>query len=219
MISKKKRKYILEKTKKLNKQITEVYEDYFEKLSKILIKYYNTEDTEKNFDKLSEKLQDKILDMLGKVYSITSAELKIIYNINKKKKLPKSEIKTFSQDGYNLQERLNRWFNQSSKDFIQDKIQAISQLREILITECLYQKQVVMNDKLKGFCEFGIIEESPDCHSGICNEYAGEWPINELIYPPYHPNCQCEVIYEISDDIEDVKDLDLEDDLDEEYYE
>lgn len=216
MISKKKQKYILEKTKELNNQIAEVYEDYFEKLSKDLIKYYNNK---KDFEEFADKLQDKILDMLEKIYSITAAGIKTIYNIDKKKKLPKSEIKTYSQDGYELLERLNRWFNESSKDFIEDKLQATNQLREILITECLYQKQVVMNDKLKDFCEFGIIEESPDCHSGICNEYAGEWPINELVYPPYHPNCQCEVIYEISNDIEDVEDLDLEDDLNEEYYE
>ena len=217
MISAQKRKSILKKNKYLNKKIVEIYEEYFEKLSNILISYYNAE--EKDFNDFSEKSYNLILDMLGKIYSITATGLKTIYNIDKNKKLPKSEIKTYSQDGYELEDRLNRWFNQSSKDYIEDKLQAINQLREIVITESLYQKQVVMNDKLKGFCEFGIIEESPDCTHGICNEYAGEWPINELIYPPYHPNCQCEVIYEISDDIEDVEDLDLEDDLDEEYYE
>lgn len=217
MISAQKRKSILKKTKQLNKEIAEIYEEYFEKLSNILISYYNAE--EKDFNNFSEKSYNLILDMLGKIYSITATGLKTIYNIDKNKKLPKSEIKTYSQDGYELEDRLNRWFNQSSKDYIEDKLQAINQLREIVITESLYQKQVVMNDKLKSFCEFGIIEESPNCAHGICNEYAGEWPINELIYPPYHPNCQCEVIYEISDDIEDVEDLDLEDDLDEEYYE
>lgn len=38
--------------------------------------------------------------------------------------------------------------------------------------------------------------------------------MNELIYPPYHPNCLCEVIYEISNDFEDIENLDLEDDID-----
>ena len=217
MIDRKKQKYILSKTKKLNKEIANIYDEYLDELSVILTNYYNNT-TIDTFDTFSEKLYDKIIEMLEKVYSLTSSEIKNIYKI--KRQLPISKIETYSKDGYDLKARLSRWFNsENNLDYISDKIAAITKLKEILITECLYQKQVVMNDKLKDFCDFAIIEESPDCHSGICNEYAGEWPINELIYPPYHPNCQCEVIYEVSDDIEDVEDLDLEDDLNEEYYE
>ena len=138
--------------------------------------------------------------MLEKVYSLTSSEIKNIYKL--KRQLPISKIETYSKDGYDLKARLWRWFSSTNNpDYISDKITAIAKLKEILTTECLYQKQVVMNDKLKDFCEFAIIEESPDCHSGICNEYAGEWPINELIYPPYHPNCECNIVYYLPNSI------------------
>lgn len=218
MITQKKKKYILSKTKNLNKEITDIYNKYFKELSNLINQQYQGKGiTTQDY---IETLYNKIYDMLGEVYSLTSQEIKNIYSL--KQRLPLSRIEAYSKDGYDLMARIQRWFDgrdKNNNDYIKTADEAIEKLKQILTTECLYQKQVVMNDKLKGFCEFAIIEESPDCHSGICNEYAGEWPINELIYPPYHPNCQCEVIYEISDDIEDVEDLDLEDDLDEEYYE
>ena len=217
MIDRKKQKYILSKIKKLNKEIANIYNEYLDELSVILTNYYNNT-TIDTFNTFVEKVYNKIIEMLEKIYSLTSSEIKNIYKL--KKQLPISKIEIYSKDGYDLKARLWRWFSPTNNpEYISDKITAIAKLKEILTTECLYQKQVVMNDKLKDFCEFAIIEESSDCHSGICDEYVGEWPINELIYPPYHPNCQCEVIYEISDDIEDVEDLDLEDDLNEEYYE
>jgi hypothetical protein len=74
-----------------------------------------------------------------------------------------------------------------------------------------------MYDKLKGLAEFAIvISGGGDCKESICDEYEGECPIDELIYPPYHPNCNCYVIYEITDDPQEIEDLDLEDDIDEE---
>ena len=218
MITQRKKKYILSKTKNLNKEITDIYNKYFKELSNLINQQYHGKGiTTQDY---IETLYNKIYDMLGEVYSLTSQEIKNIYSL--KQRLPLSRIEAYSKDRYDLMARIQRWFDgrdKNNNDYIKTADEAIEKLKQILTTECLYQKQVVMNDKLKGFCEFAIIEESPDCHSGICNEYAGEWPINELIYPPYHPNCQCEVIYEISDDIEDVEDLDLEDDLDEEYYE
>lgn len=218
MITQRKKKYILSKTKNLNKEITDIYNKYFKELSNLINQQYQGKGV--TTQDYIETLYNKIYDMLGEVYSLTSQEIKNIYSL--KQRLPLSRIEAYSKDGYDLMARIQRWFDgrdKNNNDYIKTADEAIEKLKQILTTECLYQKQVVMNDKLKGFCEFAIIEESPNCHSGICNEYAGEWPINELIYPPYHPNCQCEVIYEISDDIEDVEDLDLEDDLDEEYYE
>ena len=218
MITQRKKKYILSKTKNLNKEITDIYNKYFKELSNLINQQYQGKGV--TTQDYIETLYNKIYDMLGEVYSLTSQEIKNIYLL--KQRLPLSRIEAYSKDGYDLMARIQRWFDgrdKNNNDYIKTADEAIEKLKQILTTECLYQKQVVMNDKLKGFCEFAIIEESPDCHSGICNEYAGEWPINELIYTPYHPNCQCEVIYEISNDIEDVEDLDLEDDLDEEYYE
>lgn len=207
------RKYIENKTKKLNKEIQKIYDTYFETLSKELIKYYNNDC--KNFSEFSDQVESIILEMLEEVYSTTSSGVKSIYKI--KKDLPVSKIATFSADGKTLADRIYIWFSKASENFVADKLQALQKLEVITKTEALYQQQLVMYDKIQGLAEFGIVVNGGgDCKEGICSEYEGEYPIEELIFPPYHPNCQCYVIYEITDDPQEIEDLDLEDDVDEE---
>ena len=207
------RKYIENKTKKLNKEIQKIYDTYFETLSKELIKYYNNDC--KNFSEFSDQVESIILEMLEEVYSTTSSGVKSIYKI--KKDLPVSKIATFSADGKTLADRIYIWFSKASENFVADKLQALQKLEVITRTEALYQQQLVMYDKIQGLAEFGIVVNGGgDCKEGICAEYEGECPIGELIFPPYHPNCQCYVIYEITDDPQEIEDLDLEDDVDEE---
>ena len=207
------RKYIENKTKKLNKEIQKIYDTYFEILSNELIKYYNNDC--KNFSEFSDQVESIILEMLEEVYSTTSSGVKSIYKI--KKDLPVSKIATFSADGKTLTDRVYIWFSKASENFVADKLQALQKLEVITKTEALYQQQLVMYDKIQGLAEFGIVVNGGgDCKEGICSEYEGECPIGELIFPPYHPNCQCYVIYEITDDPQEIEDLDLEDDVDEE---
>ena len=40
--------------------------------------------------------------------------------------------------------------------------------------------------------------------------------MSEVILPPYHVNCQCYFIPEITNDNQEIEDLDLEDDAEEE---
>ncbi len=207
------RKYIENKTKKLNKQIQEIKDNYFDSLSKILIKYYNNEC--KDFKDFSEKIESTILEMLEKIYSSTSSGIKEIYKI--KKDLPVSKIEPFNADGKSLSERIFIWFSKKSDNFINDKLSALNQLEVITNTEALHQQQLVMFDKLSGMAEFAtVVSGGGDCRESLCSEYEGDWPIGELVYPPYHPNCQCYVIYDITDDPQEIEDLDLEDDIDEE---
>ena len=226
MISQKKQNSILNQIQDLNGKIIDIYDKYLDKIAPILKQYYDKkksykeafEEKEEDNDE-STSIYNLILEMLTEVYSLTAKEVKNIYNIPHNVKLPISKITSYDLDGITLEERLEKWYcpkikGNENEHYIKQYLPALSKMNQILTTECIYQKQVVMNDKLSDLCEFGIIEESPDCQHGICNQYAGEWPINELIYPPYHPNCLCEVIYEISNDFEDIEDLDLEDDID-----
>lgn len=211
-----KNKYIENQTKKLNKKIEKIQNSYLDSLSKILIKYYNNKNKDlETFKTFSDKMEKEIEEMLGKVYSTTANGIKKIYKISKD--LPLSKIEPYSADGKTLSDRFYIWFSTNSSEFIEDKIQAIQKLETIVKTEASHQQQLVMYDKLQGLAEYAIVVPGDgDCKEGICDEYEGEWPIGELIFPPYHPNCQCYVIYEITDDPQEIEDLDLEDDIDEE---
>ena len=98
--------------------VKSIGETYFDNLSVILINYYNvlsalTDDTDtpqrqknKLINELYEKFQEKSLDeltnMLGEVYTITSASLKEIYEINEE--LPISKIEFYNKDGITIDE-------------------------------------------------------------------------------------------------------------------
>ena len=58
MIDRKKQKYILSKTKKLNKEIANIYDEYLNELSVILTNYYNNT-TIDTFDTFVEKMYNK----------------------------------------------------------------------------------------------------------------------------------------------------------------
>lgn len=183
---------------------------------------------------LEKKLMDDFIDMLEEIYKLVSLSIVKRYG---RRKYPISSISFFEEDGMTIIERLRRWFcpftlhqdlenpndiptlNKFNFDCFDDKLKAIHQLDLIIKTECLYQQEIVKKDKLSGFCEWvEICFGGGDCKSD-CEEYCDEYPVNEVpAYPPFHTNCGCYTNWIVSDDWEDVEDLDLEDDLDEEYY-
>ena len=62
-----------------------------------------------------------------------------------------------------------------------------------------------MQNKVGKLSQLVIIENS----GGDCD---GEWPADEAILPPYHPNCCCQAYYDDTDNEDDIKDLELEND-------
>lgn len=210
---------------KLNQDINNIIEEYLEEFSSIILSWYKNP-IEENWQEFEDNLYNLILETLEKVYAISSKSIKKIYGIDKK--LPTSKIVTYDRDNLTLRDRIRKWFcpkeietskdnsevirweNKDNKYFIKDKLIAVNKVIQIAKTEAIYQKQTVFYDKIKDLCDFVILEESAECKHNICDEYSGEWPIDEFIYPPYHPNCLCEPIYEITDDEDDIEDLDLE---------
>lgn len=187
----------------------------------------------KKYTELEKELIDLLITMMGEVYKVVSKSLRYTYG---DLKYPISKINFYNKDGLVLKDRLQKWLcpfhtriNPSKEDaepyidsyndnFIIDKLLAIHQLDIIISTECSFQSETIKKDKLSGFCEWvEVCFGGGECHGG-CETLCGEYPVNELIEPPFHPNCCCYTAWILSDDIEDVEDLDLEDDLDEEYY-
>lgn len=186
------------------------------------------------YKELEKELIELLNDMMGEVYLKTS---KVIRNLYGNLKYPVSKINFFDKDGMTIKKRLQRWYcpytilpnpsgeeypyiiNNYNNDFIINKISAINKMDVILTTECNVESETVKKDKLFGLCEFvEVCFGGGDCRSD-CESLCDEYPVNEYPEPPFHSNCGCFTVWIISDDIEDVEDLDLEDDVDEEYYE
>ena len=186
------------------------------------------------YSKLEKELENLLNDMMEDVYRETSKMIRNTYgNLN----YPISKINFFNKDGKTIKSRLQRWFcpyiikpdpsgenypyiiTGYNGDFVINKLKAISKIDIILSTECSFEAETIKKDKLNGLCEWvEVCYGGGDCNSD-CQELCGEYPINEYPEPPFHSNCGCYTSWLLSDDIEDVEDLDLEDDLDEEYYE
>ena len=202
---------------------------------RILLTKKKAKDIKDRYLKLEKSLMDNFINMLEDIYKLTS--LSIVKNYGSRK-YPISNISFFEKDGMTMIERLRRWYcpftlhqdllnpndiptpDKLNFDFFDDKLKAVYQLDLIVKTECLYQQEIVKKDKLSGFCEYvEICFGGGECHSS-CEALCGEFPVNEIDdFPPFHTNCGCYTSWIISDEFEDVEDLDLEDDLDEEYYE
>jgi len=110
---------------------------HFENLSIILINYYNllkstlddTDISKKKKEKLINKLYNKfqiksleeLTNMLEEVYSTTSTAIRDIYELNNED-LPISKIQFYNKDNITIEQRLFKWFNPNSEDYLKDKI-------------------------------------------------------------------------------------------------
>ena len=106
-------------------------------------------------------------------------------------------------------EEIDWIMEQDNPDYLENKISAVGKITQIVENEANYQKQTVMYDKLHELCDF-VILPGGECDEG-CPE--GIFPIDEFSdYPPYHTNCTCIPIYDITDEWDEIEELGLEDD-------
>ena len=144
-------------------------------------------------------IQEMILESLEETYSITSAAARKLYNI-KAERLKDGEIEElmYSKDGKELYERLEEHYDNAIK---RDNPSDYFRNRIILIvdTETLTVSNAVLHGKLnKKFAEVIGRAECWEENGGLCEYWIsqGKIPIEELTeLPPYHPDCECEVIY------------------------
>ena len=146
-------------------------------------------------------IQEMILESLEETYSITSAAARKLYNI-KAERLKDGEIEElmYSKDGKELYERLEEHYDNTIK---RDNPSDYFRNRIILIvdTETLTVSNAVLHGKLNKKAQFAEVIGIANCweeNGGLCEYWIsqGKIPIEELTeLPPYHPDCECEVIY------------------------
>ena len=169
---------------------------------------------EEEFSKMTKIIRNYIWESLEETYSLSSKMVKEIYDLNSQK----IDLKnlTYDGDGQTLDERLTKYFseildyllkNREKSDWELVKRNLRVRLLLILDTETQTVKTKVINRKVEAYCEFGEVLPGECCPGS-----GGIYPVDELDLPPFHPNCQCEVIYyeELTDSEEEIEDLELE---------
>lgn len=169
---------------------------------------------EKEFSTMTKIVRNYIWESLEETYSLSNKMVKEIYDLSSQK----IDLKnlTYDGDGQTLDERLTKYFSEildyllehkekSDWDLVKRNLRV--RLLLILDTETQTVKTKVINRKVEAHCEFGEVLPGECCPGS-----GGIYPVDELDLPPFHPNCECEVVYyeELTDSEEEIEDLELE---------
>ena len=201
------RNQILTGYDKMRQDISKAEDEYLEKIFIYIKEYFARDKSRWNWEEFYLGLEQLIFKALEETYSITAAAVKSIYGIQFKDIIDQDTLKelTYSEDGKTLEERLKEhWDNAIKRD--DPALYFYNRVVLIMDTETLYASNHVIHGKLKRYATHVEIVGSPECDSedgGMCEYYIskGKIPIEELDeLPPYHPDCECEVIYYIDEE-------------------
>ena len=188
-------------------EISKSKDKFIEEIFKYLKNYFNLPKEEWDWETFFSGLENLIFESLEKTYSITAKWIKTIYGIDFKEAIDKETLEdlTYSKDGKSLEERIKKHYDvaigrTNVKDYLYNRIVLI------MDTETLYASNHIIHGKLKKYATHVEVIGIAECtdNSGLCETYVnkGKIPIEELEeLPPYHPDCECEVIYYIEEKV------------------
>jgi hypothetical protein len=171
-------------------------------LFKYIRSYFRLPKEKWNKELFLTDLEDAIYESLTETYAITAKAVERIYNIIFTDKIDDDTLKdlTYSADGKTLNDRLsNHYDNAVKRD--DPTTYFYNRIVVIMDTETLYSSNHVIHGKLKRKATYAEVininddccEQHPECEHWLKQ---GKIPIEELKeLPPYHPDCECEVIY------------------------
>ena len=201
------RNQILTEYDKMRQNISKSKDGYLEIMFKYIKAYFAIDKTFWNWEDFYEELENLIFASLEETYSITAVAVKQIYGIQFKDKIDRDTLEklTYSKDGKTLEERMHKHFDEAIK---RDNPALYFYNRTVLVmdTETLYASNHVIHGKLKKYAtHVEVINANEDfcLEHEQCEYWAnkGKMPIEELDeLPPYHPDCECEVIYYIDEE-------------------
>ena len=174
--------------KTLLQNILEEKEKYAEELMRIVNQYLKLSAEERNKSKETfiKKAQDVIWRSLEKTYSKSLIAAKEIYGLSLSKKL-KLENLVWDNDEIALNERIAGHF-----DII---ISLHKRLLLLLDNETRVIHNRIIRNSIEGYYPYAEVINDDCCDD--CEIYfrEGRIPIEKLELPPYHPDCECYVIY------------------------
>ena len=194
---------ILSQYDEMRKEINESKDQYLETLFKNIRSYFENPEDTRDKEEFIADLEDIIYDSLTKTYVITAKAVEKIYDITFTEKIDDDTLRklTYSADGKTLNDRLNIHYDNAINRNDSPTIYLRNRIALIMDTETLYSSNHVIHGKLKRKAKYVEVinineeccEEHPECEYWLKQ---GKIPIEELAeLPPYHPDCECEVIY------------------------
>ena len=194
---------ILSQYDEMRKEINESKDQYLETLFKNIRSYFENPEDMRDKEEFIADLEDIIYDSLTKTYAITAKAVEKIYDITFTEKIDDDTLRklTYSADGKTLNDRLNIHYDNAINRNDSPTIYLRNRIALIMDTETLYSSNHVIHGKLKRKAKYVEVininedccEEHPECEYWLKQ---GKIPIEELTeLPPYHPDCECEVIY------------------------
>lgn len=200
------RENVLSQYDKMRNEIKDSKDQHLEKLFKCIRSYFRRPKEQWNKELFLAELEDIIYESLTETYAITAKAVEKIYDIIFTEKIDDDTLRnlTYSADGKTLNDRLSEHYDDAivrgdPTTYFYNRIVVI------MDTETLYASNHVIHGKLKRRATHAEVintnreccEEHPECAHYLKQ---GKIPIEELeLLPPYHPECECEVIYYIDD--------------------
>ena len=199
------RNQILTEYDKMRQDISEFKDKYLEDIFKYIKVYFSLDKSLWNWETFYQGLEDLIFNSLTATYSITAAAVKSIYGIQFKDKIDRDTLEdlTYFEDGKTLEERMKiHWDNTINRD--NPALYFYNRTVLVMDTETLYVSNHVIHGKMKKYATHVEVIGAATClEHEECDYYTslGKIPIEKLDkLPPYHPDCECEVIYYIDEE-------------------
>ncbi len=200
---------VLSQYERMRKDIADSKDEYLEQIFKYIKAYFKQPKEIWDKEIFITNLENIIYKSLTETYSITTKAVKEIYNIEFSDRIDNDTLKdlTYSADGKTLNERLGIHYD-NAVDRGNPTLYFYNRMVVIMDTETLYSSNHVIHGKLKRRATHA---EVVNVDGDVCWEHEeceywlekGKIPIEELKeIPPYHPVCECEVIYYLEDEEE-----------------
>lgn len=187
----------------------------------VTIKDYVNKYPKTNWDDFKEDILKSCYKCLEEVYSYVSKSLKEVYGKVEDFNIEDIKQLTYQEDGKTLEDRVSQHLD-TAKEKLDNKekndiviLYLLNRMTLILTTETRTVEQRVKKNKKPihkpGYYGILVIEGCGGDCNGICPDYNGEYPEDsEVPIPPYHPNCTGISYYDITNDPDIIKDLDLD---------
>lgn len=192
--------------REMRQDIDKQKDEYLSKIYLVIKKYFNKVPKEKwdfeNFLAITE-IDNTIFESLEETFIITSKAVEKLYGI---KPDPSEKINVadlmYSADNKDLYDRLKEHFNNAIKKDEQAQYM-FNRCVLILDTETSCVSNGIIHGKVNKHAKYAEILEGAECvgePESPCEYWIvkKKMPVEELEeLPPYHPDCDCEVIYYI----------------------